>query len=253
MSEPVVNVDLPLSPADVEPETVSASAVENHEPTGTDSAELSDNVPRGTTDTDTDTDTDPVADAVSMAVEQWVGFDPMIHARNPDGSPRLRVDGSYARKRGSGGRKSDATVSRETGDDLFPGTGTGPSVPRGTDTDETSAAPPQTPTTPTVAAVLSSREAAAAIVITSTTILSRMVGAEWAAEKPELKSLTDATKTYIDAKGGIQMSPEMGLFLAVSMYAAPRFAHENTRSKFGQLVDWCRDRFAILKARIGRK
>lgn len=242
MSEPVVIVDLPLSPADAEPETVSTSADENHEPMGTDSAELSDNVPRETTDTD------PVADAVSMAVEQWVGFDPMIHARNQDGSPRLRVDGSYALKRGKGGRKSDVPVSRETGDDLFPGAGT--SVPRGTDADETSAAPPQAPT---VAAALSSREAAAAIVITSTTVLSRMVGAEWAAEKSELKSLTDATKIYIDAKGGIQMSPEMGLFLAVSMYAAPRFAHENTRSKFGQLVDWCRDRFAVLKARIGRK
>lgn len=245
-----MNVDPPLSPAGTEPETVSTSVDENHEPTGTDSAELSDNVPRETEAAD------PVADAVSSAVEQWVGFDPMIHARNPDGSPRLRVDGSYARKRGKGNRKSDDTVSRETGGDLFSGAGAGADVPRGTDTNETSAAPPQTPTTPTtptVAATLSSREAAAAIVITSTTILSRMVGAEWAAEKPELKSLTDATKTYIDTKGGIQMSPEMGLFLAVSMYAAPRFAHENTRSKFGQLVDWCRDRFAVLKARIGRK
>lgn len=243
-----MNVDLPLSPAVTEPEVVLVPVVGNHEPTEIDSGELS-----GTVSRETDVP-DPVADAVSTAVEQWVGFDPMIHARNPDGSPRLRVDGSYARKRGKGGRKSAEDVSRETGDDLFSGSG----VSRETDDGEAGPAPAQTtaatPSTPMAqAANLSSREAAAAIVITSTTILSRLVGPEWAADKPEVKNLTDATKSYIDAKGGIQMSPEMSLFLAVSMYAAPRFAHENTRSKFGQVIDWCRDRFAVLKARIGRK
>lgn len=191
-------------------------------------------------------DEDPVADAVATAVEQWVGFDPEIHARNPDGSPRLRVDGSYARKRGKGGRKSDDTVSRETGPDLFFGVEQAQDVSRET---PASPAPSTTPTT----ANLSSREAAAAIVITSTVILSKVIGPEWAADKPEIKTLTDATKTYIEAKGGIQMSPEMGLFLAVSMYAAPRFAHENTRSRFGQMVVWVKDRVAVLKSRFVRK
>lgn len=235
---------------------VSPVPAENHEQTGVDSEELSTVVPRETNvPRETETVGDPVAEAVSVAVEQWIGFDPAIHARNPDGTPRLRVDGTYARKRGKGGRKSGDPVSRETGGDLFHGDD---SEVVYTSTDETGPAPTataqsQTQNTSAPPVSLSTREAAAAIVITSTTILSRLVGPEWAAEKPEVKALTDATKTYIDAKGGIQMSPEMGLFLAVSMYAAPRFAHENTRSKFGQLVDWMRDRVAVIKARIGRK
>ena len=247
MPDPV-NVEPALSPAAdaVEPETVAVE--QNHEEPKIDSVEQSPTptmpeivpgVPRETVP-----DTDPVGDAVAMAVSQWVGFDPAVHAVNPDGSPRLRVDGTYARKRGRGG-VSRETTQTQTNAGLFDNPAQETDVPRGT----TFATPPS----PEAAQVnLSTREAAAAIVITSTTILSRVVGAEWAAEKPELKSLTDATKTYIDAKGGIQMSPEMGLFLAVGMYAAPRFAHENTRSKFVQALDWCKDRFAVLRARFKR-
>ena len=229
----------------VAPET--ATAEQNHEEPQIDSVEQSPaptmpeivpDVPRETV-----SDADPVADAVAVAVSQWVGFDPAVHAVNPDGSPRLRVDGTYARKRGRGGVPRETHTQTNAG--LFNNPAPETDVPRGT----TFAAPPS-PEAPPVN--LSTREAAAAIVITSTTILSRLVGPEWAAEKPEVKSLTDATKTYIDAKGGIQMSPEMGLFLAVSMYAAPRFAHENTRSKFAQAVDWCKDRFAVMRARLNR-
>ena len=238
MPDPV-EVVIELSSAGPETEAVSAENGESHQELEADSQAQSVSA----------VEPDPVADAVSTAVEQWIGFDPAIHARNPDGSPRLRVDGSYARKRGSGGRKSlpaGDDVSRETGSDLFSGVEQESHVPR--ETPATAATP--SPTAP--APSLSSREAAAAIVITTTAILSKVVGPEWQAEKTEVKALTDATKTYIDAKGGLQMSPEMGLFLAVSMYAAPRFAHENTRSKFSRAMDWCRDRLDVLRARFKR-
>lgn len=239
MPNPSIVADLPLSTDPGADEAAETTSVEFHETQKVDSVEQS-----PPTDVPRETASDPVADAVTSAVQQWIGFDPAIHSVNEDGTPRLRVDGSYARKRGRGARPN---VPRETDTQTNAGLFDEPAVPRETTKAGTAPAP-----SPEVPVNLSSREAAAAIVITTTTILSRMVGPEWTAEKPELKSLTDATKVYIDTKGGIQMSPEMGLFLAVSMYAAPRFAHENTRSKFGTMLDWCRDRIAVLRARFNR-
>jgi hypothetical protein len=247
MSEPL-NLELPLSQTGVVPVPETEPESKNHETSEVDSVEQSPASEAVETVSRETTEEDPVADAVAVAVSQWVGFDPAVHAVNPDGSPRLRVDGSYARKRGRGGRQSvpretEAVADTQTNAGLFDNP---TSVPRETPRQAPASVPE------TVPASLSSREAAAAIVLTSTAILARMVGPEWSAEKPELKALTDATKIYIDSKGGLQMSPEMGLFLAVSMYAAPRFAHENTRSKFSKAVDWCKDRIAVLRARFKR-
>lgn len=194
--------------------------------------------------TDVPRETDPVADAVATAVEQWIGFDPAIHSVNPDGTPRLRVDGSYARKRGKGGRKSGDVQDDAGTDDLFGGPDTiRPGV---------TATSPQTTSPQQTAPNMSSAQAATMLVIACTTVMSKLVGPEWAAEKPEQKALTDATKIYLDSKGGLNVTPEMGLFIAFSMYAVPRMAHENTRSKFGQMVDWTRDRIAVLRTRFNR-
>lgn len=238
MNDPKVNLlgDLSLSAdADVSEEQTPIEITNDDGVTDSET-----NVPRETVD-----DSDPVGEAVAVAVQQWVGFDPAIHATNPDGSPRLKVDGTYARKRGRGGRKSGddsgsadlfTNVSRETMAD----------VPR--ETPQTDPAQPS----PTAAPTVTSQQTATMLVLASTTVLARLIGPEWAAEKDELKSLTTATKIYFDSKGGVQMSPELGLFLAVSMYAVPRAAHENTRSKLGKCFDWCKDRFAVVKARFNR-
>lgn len=211
-----------------------------------DSENLSDVVPRETSvDVPRETpDADPVADAVATAVEQWIGFDPAVHSVNPDGTPRLRVDGSYARKRGKGGRKSGDTDDGAGGDDLFggyvPGTQTTPGTPA------------QTPSPTQTAPNMSSAQASAMLVIACTTVLAKVVGPEWAVDKPEQKALVDATKIYLDSKGGLNVTPEMGLFIAVSMYAVPRLAQENTRSKIGLAVDWVRDRVTVLRSRFNR-
>lgn len=199
---------------------------------------------------DTKPESDPVLSAVETSVSQWIGFDPAIHAVNPDGTPRLRTNGAYALKRGRGGRqRSDKS---DTGDgDLFG------SVPRETadvprETVGDGSTPNTTPAVPGAAPVpVNSRDAAMMIVMTCTTVLSKVVGPEWVAEKQEVKTLTDATKVYLDSKGGLNVSPEMALFIAVVGYSVPRMAHENTRSKFGRLVDWSRDRFAVLRLRMG--
>lgn len=245
MSEPVqtVAVDLPLS-ASAEPVLTGSTDEVSQSETPTDSVEQSIDVPRET-DTSVPRETDPVTAAVETAVQQWIGFDPSIHAVNEDGTPRLRVDGSYARKRGRGGRKSgdDETAAGEA--DLFSNT-----VSRETPSGQTATAPQASPTQ--TAPNLTSQQAAAMLVIACTTVMGKLVGPEWHAEKPEQKALVDATKIYLDSKGGLNVTPEMGLFIAVSMYAVPRLAHENTRSKFSLAVDWCRDRISVLRSRFKR-
>lgn len=240
MSEPgnPVAVDLSLSDTNDPTLTTSTNEVFQSEPE-TDSVEQSPaDVPRETSD--------PVSQAVETAIEQWVGFDPAIHAVNEDGTPRLRVDGSFARKRGRGGRKSVDTNAPGS-DDLFTDPDNTPSqplhVPRET---------PPAQTSPTTAPTLNNQQTAAMLVMACTTVMGKLVGPEWLTEKPEQKALVDATKIYLDAKGGVDVTPEMGLFIAVSMYAVPRLAHENTRSKFGKAVDWCRDRFTVLRSRFKR-
>lgn len=250
MSEPVqtVAVDLPLSTT-AEPVLTGSTDEVSQSETPADSVEQSHRL--GTSGipipglVSRETEPDPVSQAVETAVQQWIGFDPSIHAVNEDGTPRLRVDGSYARKRGRGGRKSgdDETAAGEA--DLFSDT-----VSRETPSGQTATAPQASPTQ--TAPNLTSQQAAAMLVIACTTVMGKLVGPEWHAEKPEQKALVDATKIYLDSKGGLNVTPEMGLFIAVSMYAVPRLAHENTRSKFGMAVDWCRDRITVLRARFKR-
>ena len=239
MSGPTVEINEQLSTVTVddEPEASIKVLVPNAE---ANSEMLSGDVPR-----ETDLIGDPVADAVATAVEQWIGFDPAVHSVNPDGTPRLRVDGSYARKRGKGGRKSG---DGENGDSLF----STDTISPGPMVGATAQGPSPTPTATTTAPQMNSAQAATMLVVACTTVMCKLVGPEWAAEKPEQKALADATKIYLDSKGGLNVTPEMGLFIAISMYAVPRLAHENTRSKFGKVVDWTHDRIAVLRARFGR-
>ena len=237
MSDPVAVV-VELSAVDAAP------VVENHN-----ESPVSDSVSQLDTPADPVPDADPVSQAVAASIGQYVGFDPAIHAVNPDGTPRMRAHGKgYALKRGKGGRKSVPVETTDGADDLFANANT-----ETAQVSETIATPtPQTSAAPAGNTPLNSREAAAMIVLTCTTVLSRVVGAEWQADKDETRNLTHATKVYLDSKGGLNVTPEMALFLAVTGYAVPRLAHENTQSKFQRALQWCRDRFDVARARMGR-
>lgn len=240
MTNPVaqtVTDDLALSTVDTVIPTVSTDDV-SQSSTVPDSPGQSDEVRH---------ETDPVTVAVETAVQQWIGFDPAIHATNPDGTPRLRKDGSYAHKRGRGGRKSVADGTAGDADLFADDAGNSPASVPGVSRETTAPTP-----TPATAPNLNTNQAATMLVIAGTTMMSKLVGPEWAAEKPEQKALIDATKIYLDSKGGLNVTPEMGLCIALCMYAVPRVAHENTRSKFGRAVDWVRDRFTVLRARFNR-
>lgn len=205
---------------------------------------VADDVPRETVGIESH-----VTDAVESAVSQWVGFDPEIHAVNADGTPRLRVNGAYALKRGNGGAKRRAAIAEAASADTFHAPEMSAGVSEPAPTPKSTRAPPSL--TQASAATITNAQTAVFLVNTVTGILSRTIGPEWAADKTETKGLSDATKQYLDSVGGLEISPGMALCLAVASYAAPRFAHENTRSRLGRVYDWCRDRYHAIRGRMG--
>lgn len=76
-------------------------------------------------------------------------------------------------------------------------------------------------------------QTARAILCTVVGGLRELVGPEWDfADQAEADGMRIALGAYLEAKGGGEMSPEIALILMTCGYAGPRFAHENTRSKF---------------------
>ncbi len=139
-----------------------------------------------------------VADMVQVQSEAHDGFDPLTHAVNPDGTPKRKVDGSFALKRG---RKSGAAPT-------------------------TSSAPAQTPT---INVDEASRQACNMLV--NGAVL--MLGDQWApVDKDEAKGLQTSFKNYFEARGVPNVPPEVGLVVAVLAYSLPRITHEKTVSRF---------------------
>ena len=80
----------------------------------------------------------------------------------------------------------------------------------------------------------SAQELARAILATAVGSMNALVGPEWDFQtQEEADGMKAALAAYIEAKGDGQLSPEAMLLLVVAGYSLPRFAHENTRSKFG--------------------
>lgn len=133
------------------------------------------------------------------------GFDPAVHAVNTDGTPKLRGDGTFAKKRG---RKSGQSVNSP----LQPGAGIIAQTPdsRGT---------------------ISNDEAARQVCNAMVGVAVAVIGPEWApVDKAEAKGLETAFKNYFDAKGQINLPPEVGLALAVGAYGLSRMGHESTQT-----------------------
>jgi len=157
------------------------------------------------------------------------GFDPRIHAADENGDPILTKTGEYARKRG---RKKGANVTSEANHE---------NVPRETPPakDATNVDPQVTTQKVVMATTKGSKEAAkmiAAIFVVST---SKIIGEEWRPEdKAEMKMLEEATENYLNAIGGVEMSPGLGMICAYGMYSLARMGHENTQSKASKFWGW---------------
>lgn len=154
-------------------------------------------------------DAGTVSDMVADVVQAHDGFDPAVHAVNPDGTPKRKVDGSYALKRG---RKMGGTAA-------VPNTAPQPSAPA-----EVAA--------PKINADEAARQTCN-VMINGAVML---FGEQWEPrDKDEAKGLQTSFKNYFEARGTPNVPPEIGLLFAVMAYSLPRLTHEKTVSRFSQI------------------
>lgn len=144
-----------------------------------------------------------VADLVSHVAEANEGFDPLLHAVNPDGTPKRKVDGSYAMKRG---RKSGAAPSTSSA---------APAAQEITiNTDE------------------AARQSCNMLINGAVLLFGEQFEPR---DKAEAEGLKTSFKNYFDARGVPNVPPEVGLAVALLAYSLPRITHEKTVSRFGQI------------------
>jgi len=149
-------------------------------------------------------DSGTVSDMVSGVMEAHDGFDPLTHAVNPDGTPKRKVDGSYALKRG---RKSGVLPSPSS----------------------TSSPQAQVVQTPTINVDEASRQSCNMLINGAVLLF----GEQWAPQdKEEAKGLQVSFKNYFEARGVPNVPPEVGLVVAMLAYSLPRLTHEKTVSRF---------------------
>ena len=174
-------------------------------------------IPEGN-DTNTIEAVGTIGEMVAGVVESHDGFDPLLHAVNPDGTPKRKVDGSYAMKRG---RKSGVPQS-------------------------TSSAAPVVASQATINSDEAARRSCNMII--NGAVL--MFGEQWEPrDKDEAKGLQISFKNYFEARGVPNVPPEVGLIVAVLAYSLPRITHEKTVSRFQTIK---RRAFEIFKAVRGK-
>lgn len=166
-----------------------------------------------------------VSDIVGLTAGQataYAGFDPAVHATNPDGSPRMKKGGGYAMKRG-----------RKSGD---PAAATAPR------TSTISSANPSDEVR------IGNDQAALMLAGMTVGVCTTLLGTEWmVTAATEKKGLVDATRAYLDATGGMDMSPGTALVLSWGgAYAFPRLALPETQSRLARFGSW-------VKSAVSRK
>lgn len=167
-----------------------------------------------------------VSDTVTLAahlVTAYEGFDPSLHATNPDGSPRMKKGGGFALKRG---RKAGTAV---------------PSHAQSTITAD--------PANPSAGqAQISNQEASKMLCAMVCAGLQGVMGPEWEPSTAEAKALVDGTRAYLDATGGMDMSPATGLLFVWGGFGIPRLAMPETQSKLKKFGSWFAGLFSRKKA-----
>lgn len=146
-----------------------------------------------------------VLDEVAKSFE---GFDPAQHAVNPDGTPRFKVDGEFALKRG---RKNGATTAIAK-----PGK-KGPIQISSTDKTK----------------LVGAGKAATNLLINGCVLT---LGDEWVAQKDEAEYICASFVDYFEAKGMTDIPPGFALCIALLAYAVPRVTMPKTQEKISTLL-----------------
>jgi len=171
----------------------------------------------------------PVIDKVDRLGRK---FDPVIHSINPDGTPRITVDGFLAQKRGN---KAKIIMPERQA--------TGQSV-----------APDAAALKEAVNRRYTAEVAAGLYIQTGVAIF----GDEWQPEKSkemdERQNLVNATDDYFKMVGFTELPPWAGLAVAYGSYGLRRFNRPVTKTKLQKAGDWCRNKIVkFYNWRLSRK
>lgn len=161
-----------------------------------------------------------MSDIVALTADQvnaYEGFDPAMHATGADGKPLAKKGGGWQLKRGR--RKSDPNE---------------PTAPRTSVITAKSGVPADD-------VRISNDQAAEMIVSMVTGGAQQFLGPAWAVnDKAEKQGLVQATRAYLDATGGLDLSPGMGMVFAWTPYTIKRLPDEETQSRLGKFGVWIR-------------
>lgn len=181
--------------------------------------------PHGTTQ-----ETSPAPTGVTLSglaathQESHPGYDPAVHAANPDGTPKTKADGSLARKRG---RKPGQTSPLPA-----PGQKKAPltceATPARISPDE------------------AARQAANLVINGAVWICGEEIGVP--KDKAESEGLLFSFKNYFTARGVPDIPPEIGLALGLASYIIPRLREvEKKEGKISRAVNWVKFKIAEFK------
>jgi hypothetical protein len=159
-----------------------------------------------------------VSDILTLTADQdkaYAGFDPAVHAVGADGKPLAKKGGGWQRKRGR--RPGDAQAPTE------PRTSTIKAPGDDRDSDVR----------------ISNEQASLMVCALVTSGMQQILGPAWAVtDKNEKESLVKATRAYLDATGGLDLSPGTGLMFAWAPYAMQRLPDEETQSRLKKIGLW---------------
>ena len=152
------------------------------------------------------------------------------YARDKDGNVKLKADGTPMKKRG---RKAGATNPRpEIAERIQNG---------------------ELPETPPVNQSEMIEVTSATIIHTATSIMSGLIGKEWAIEnKDEFNSLHIPLKSYLQSKNITDVPPGVLLTIAVLGYSMKRMQQPNTREKLSLLAIKAKSFFGGILGRFKR-
>lgn len=168
-------------------------------------------------------------DTLSLpGIESIEEFDPSIHAVNADGTPRRKVDGSLARRRGrKGGTSSSASGEKQKKTTVSSGSVAGIDM--------------------TDYAVLGDL---AAGMTAATGVM--VFGAEWDFRDPaERQGMAMAYAEYMRAKEIRDIPPGMVLTMVLVSYSVPRLQLPETQSRMQKIGGWIKSKIAGRKFSFG--
>jgi hypothetical protein len=145
--------------------------------------------------------------------DDYSGFNPSIHAANPDGSPRLKASGEFALKRGRGAKSAIAASARGN----VAGTGTVGVLEK----------------TTTINLDEAARQSANMIINVCVWTLGDEVGRPF--DKSEADGLKLSFRNYYETRGVPEIPPEVGLLMALTSYVAPRLYHEKSKPRLQRI------------------